>query len=95
MYDEDRIHEQQNNNDPSHIKSPARSRCNRGRGNHFKRWSRLNENTTSNIDSSLTAWAIGVCEEHRPSIDYFLKFGSPIEKALVEKVIELAKRGGI
>lgn len=42
------------------------------------------------IDTSLRDWAKGLCQERKASIDYFLKFGNPLEKALVQKVIELA-----
>ena len=42
------------------------------------------------IDTSLRDWAKGFCQERKASIDYFLKFGNPLEKALVQKVIELA-----
>jgi|GEM_PF-4964756 len=42
------------------------------------------------IDPSLSAWAENFCQERKESIEYFLKFGSPIEKALVSKVVEIA-----
>ncbi|WMW25380.1 hypothetical protein RE474_01270 [Methanolobus sediminis] len=47
--------------------------------------------TPSNIDPSLYVWAKDFCKDRKESIDYFLNFGSPIEKALVSKVIELAE----
>jgi len=45
----------------------------------------------SNIDPSLYAWARDFCQDRKESINYFLKFGTPIEKALVSKVVELAE----
>jgi hypothetical protein len=42
------------------------------------------------IDPSLTTWAKDFCQDRKKSIEYFLEFGSPIEKALVSKVVELA-----
>ncbi|WP_167880915.1 hypothetical protein [Methanococcoides sp. AM1] len=45
--------------------------------------------TTSNKE--LSDWAKQFSKEHQSSIDYFLKFGSPIEKALCETVQELAE----
>lgn len=36
-------------------------------------------------------WARDFYGERKESIEYFLKFGSPVEKALVKKVVELAE----
>lgn len=38
----------------------------------------------------LTTQAKVFVEKHRENIDYLSRFGSPIEKALVSKVMELA-----
>ncbi|WP_407356038.1 hypothetical protein [Methanolobus sp. WCC5] len=41
-------------------------------------------------DKELSMWAHQFTQERRDSIDYFLEHGSPIERALVNTVIELA-----
>lgn len=41
-------------------------------------------------ESELIRWARTFCLERKESIDHLLEFGSPIEKALVSKVVELA-----
>ncbi|WP_406661324.1 hypothetical protein V7O66_02040 [Methanolobus sp. ZRKC3] len=38
----------------------------------------------------LHVWAYEFLQENNNSIDYFLKYGSPIEKALMTKVMQLA-----
>jgi hypothetical protein len=48
----------------------------------------MSNNIASNIE--LSTWARTFCQERKESVDYFLEFGSPIEKALVSKVVELA-----
>lgn len=35
--------------------------------------------------------AVNLVQRHRDSIDYFLKFGNPIEKAMAQVVLETAK----
>ncbi|WP_440951474.1 hypothetical protein [Methanococcoides sp. FTZ1] len=49
----------------------------------------MEEKKNNNIE--LSDWAKQFSKEHKASLDYFLKFGSPIEKALCETVQELAK----
>ncbi|MDP2215761.1 MAG: hypothetical protein Q8J68_00495 [Methanolobus sp.] len=49
----------------------------------------MTNNTSQNKE--LSAWARQFTQERKASIDYFLKHGSPIEKALVGKVVELAE----
>jgi len=49
----------------------------------------LSSATTSNIDPAVT-WSKEFCKEFKPQVEYFLKFGNPIEKALFAKVAELA-----
>ena len=46
----------------------------------------MNDTTQENIKT----WARDFYGERKESIDYFLKFGSPVEKALVKKVMDLA-----
>jgi hypothetical protein len=41
-------------------------------------------------ENDLSQWAKRFTQERRNSIDYFLKYGNETEKALVEKVLELA-----
>jgi len=50
----------------------------------------MNSSTLYNIDSSLHDWSKNYCREFKPQIEYYLKFGSPLEKALFSIVIELA-----
>lgn len=50
----------------------------------MQKTSQLNQNP------SLQEWAKDFCTEKKASIDYFLKYGSSVEKALAMKVIELA-----
>lgn len=49
--------------------------------------------TKTTDNKALSEWARQFSKEHQSSIDYFLKFGSPIEKALCETVQELAGGG--
>ncbi|WP_370575727.1 hypothetical protein [Methanomethylovorans sp.] len=51
----------------------------------------MENRTSSNIDPSLSAWARDLYHERKESVDYLLKFGNPLEKALINKVVELAK----
>jgi len=46
--------------------------------------------TTRQINPTLQDWSKNYCKEYEPQIEYFLKFGSPLEKALFSAVIELA-----
>lgn len=46
---------------------------------------------TATRNKELAAWAQQFTQERKESIDYFLKHGSPIEKALVSKVVEIAE----
>jgi hypothetical protein len=47
------------------------------------------DRATSNIE--LSQWARNFIDERKESIDYFLQYGSPIEKALASKVVEIAE----
>lgn len=49
----------------------------------------MNINTESNI--TLSDWAKQFSKDQKASIDYFLKFGSPVEKALCQTVLDIAK----
>jgi len=51
----------------------------------------MNTKATSDIDPSLNSWAKKFCQERRSSIEYLQRFGGSIEKALVNKVIELSQ----
>jgi len=42
------------------------------------------------INPALQDWSKNYCRDYGPQIEYFLKFGSPLEKALFSAVIELA-----
>lgn len=42
-------------------------------------------------NEDLSQWARRFTVERKSSIDYFLKYGNPTERALVNKVLELAK----
>ena len=48
------------------------------------------QNNTPN-DKDLSQWAKQFTQDRKESIEYFLQHGSPIEKALVSKVCELAE----
>jgi hypothetical protein len=50
----------------------------------------MNETKKQPAKEDLKEWARNFSQEKRNSIDYFLKYGNPTERALVEKVLELA-----
>jgi hypothetical protein len=49
----------------------------------------MSTKTEYNIELSL--WARKFVAENRESIDYFLRFGTTIEKSLASKILELAE----
>lgn len=49
----------------------------------------LNEYRGNNMDTT-QAEAVSLVQRHKDSIDYFIKFGSPIEKAMAQVVLEVA-----
>lgn len=43
------------------------------------------------MQDDLPKWAREFTAEHKESVEYFLRFGSPVERALISKVVELAE----
>jgi hypothetical protein len=50
----------------------------------------MNDTKQLQANEDLQTWARRFTVERKNSIDYFLKYGNATEKALVEKVLELA-----
>ncbi len=50
----------------------------------------MNNTVRSDIEPSAISWTKSYCKEYGPQIDYFLKFGNPLEQAMFKQVVELA-----